>query len=83
LFILGGIAVFAGGRVERSDSEFSPDLVATPADPRSAQFGASEQQAKACLAAAARECLEEAAVAPVIGAGGSHGKLHEIQDELA
>lgn len=63
---MGGVVAFPGGKVDAADDAPSLAGVSTSLSPRFADFGADLPASPAALAmAAARECLEEAAILPV------------------
>lgn len=63
---MGGVVAFPGGKVDAADGEPSLASLAAPLSPRFAAFGDDLPATPLALAmAAARECLEEAAILPV------------------
>ncbi len=83
LKFLGGAIVFPGGRVDTEDLCFPADLVGTAPHERNILFHEDARSAAALPVAAARECLEEAAIIPVCAAPVPHPRVLELRALVA
>lgn len=80
---LGGAVVFPGGKVDDGDRDQEAfGSLTTPLSERAASFERGDTPALAFAVAALRECLEEAAILPVVGSSLSSSKVLELRAAL-